>query len=144
MNAKKLGFGLMRLPLTDPNDAKSIDIDLTCKMVDAFIERGFTYFDTAWMYCGHASEDATRKFLVERYPRDSYTLAIATAFSMNSSPKRALSISTTTCFTTCACRTTKSTRISIALSGCARKRPRALSSTWASPSTTPPRCSIRS
>ena len=75
MNAKKLGFGLMRLPLTDPDNARSIDIDLTCKMVDAFIERGFTYFDTAWMYCGHASEDATKQALVDRYPRDRYTLA---------------------------------------------------------------------
>ena len=75
MNAKKLGFGLMRLPLTDPNDQRSIDIDLTCQMVDTFIERGFTYFDTAWMYCGHASEDATKKVLVDRYPRDKFTLA---------------------------------------------------------------------
>ena len=75
MNAKKLGFGLMRLPLTDPNDQKSIDIELTKQMVDTFIEKGFTYFDTAWMYCGHESENATRKALVERHPRDSFTLA---------------------------------------------------------------------
>ena len=45
---KKLGFGLMRLPLLDENDGASIDIELTKKMVDAFIENGFTYFDTAW------------------------------------------------------------------------------------------------
>ena len=44
-------------------------------MVDTFIERGFTYFDTAWMYCGFKSEDATKEFLVDRYPRDAYTLA---------------------------------------------------------------------
>ena len=75
MNTKKLGFGLMRLPLTDPNDQKSIDIELTKQMVDTFIEKGFTYFDTAWMYCGHESENATRKALVERHPRDSFTLA---------------------------------------------------------------------
>ena len=72
---KKLGFGLMRLPLLDPNDKKSIDIELTKKMVDTFIARGFTYFDTAWMYCGFESENATRKALVERYPRESFTLA---------------------------------------------------------------------
>ncbi len=72
---KKLGFGLMRLPLLDKNDKKSIDVELTKKMVDTFIERGFTYFDTAWMYCGFESENAIRKALVERYPRDSYTLA---------------------------------------------------------------------
>ena len=46
---KKLGFGLMRLPLLDENDGASIDIELTKKMVDAFIENGFTYFDTAWI-----------------------------------------------------------------------------------------------
>lgn len=72
---KKLGFGLMRLPLMDENDSKSIDIELTKKMVDTFIARGFTYFDTAWMYCGFQSENATKKVLVDRYPRDSFTLA---------------------------------------------------------------------
>ena len=37
---KKLGFGLMRLPLLDENDGASIDLELTKKMVDAFIENG--------------------------------------------------------------------------------------------------------
>ena len=72
---KKLGFGLMRLPLLDSNDAASIDIEQTKQMVDEFIEQGFTYFDTAWMYCGFASENAAKEALVDRYPRDSYTLA---------------------------------------------------------------------
>ncbi|MDO5541303.1 MAG: aldo/keto reductase [Eubacteriales bacterium] len=72
---KKLGFGLMRLPLLDDTDAASIDIETTKKMVDAFIERGFTYFDTAWMYCGFKSENAVKEVLTDRYPRDSYTLA---------------------------------------------------------------------
>jgi hypothetical protein len=72
---KKLGFGLMRLPLLDDNDAGSVDIELTKKMVDAFIEKGFTYFDTAWMYCGFQSENAVKEALVDRHPRDSYTLA---------------------------------------------------------------------
>ena len=75
MGEKKLGFGLMRLPLLDANDDKSIDIELTKKMVDKFIERGFTYFDTAWMYCGFESENAVKKALVDRYPRDKYTIA---------------------------------------------------------------------
>ncbi len=75
MGNKKLGFGLMRLPLLDANDAASIDIELTKKMVDAFIENGFTYFDTAWMYCGFNSENATKEALVKRHPRDTYTLA---------------------------------------------------------------------
>lgn len=75
MSAKKLGFGLMRLPALDPNDESKIDLELTKKMVDTFIERGFTYFDTAWMYCGFKSEDATKEVLVDRYPRESFTLA---------------------------------------------------------------------
>lgn len=75
MSEKKLGFGLMRLPLLDANDAASIDIELTKKMVDAFMEKGFTYFDTAWMYCGFNSENATKEALVKRHPRDKYTLA---------------------------------------------------------------------
>ena len=73
--AKKLGFGLMRLPLTDPNNNQSIDIEQTKKMVDVFLERGFTYFDTAWMYCGFQSEKAVKEALTSRHPRDSFTLA---------------------------------------------------------------------
>lgn len=75
MNAKKLGFGLMRLPSLDPNDPSKIDMELTKKMVDTFLEKGFTYFDTAWMYCGFQSENAAKEALVDRHPRDSYTLA---------------------------------------------------------------------
>ncbi|MCR5795836.1 MAG: aldo/keto reductase [Solobacterium sp.] len=66
----KLGFGLMRLPR---NEDGSIDIPQTSQMVDLFLEAGGTYFDTAFAYQG--SEEAIRKALVERYPRDSYTLA---------------------------------------------------------------------
>lgn len=75
MEQKKLGFGLMRLPVTDPDDPASIDIEQVKEMVDAFLERGFTYFDTAWMYCGFHSENAAKEALVDRYPRHSYTLA---------------------------------------------------------------------
>ena len=49
---KKLGFGLMRLPMKDDK----IDVEQTKVMVDHFLEAGFTYFDTAWAYAG--SEDA--------------------------------------------------------------------------------------
>ncbi len=71
---KKLGFGLMRLPTLDPKDQKSIDMDQMCQMVDMFLERGFTYFDTAWMYHDHQSEIAVREALVKRHPRDAFTL----------------------------------------------------------------------
>ncbi|SEB06050.1 hypothetical protein SAMN02910384_03258 [Pseudobutyrivibrio sp. ACV-2] len=74
-STKKLGFGLMRLPRLDPNKEDSIDVETLKKMVDTFIDRGFTYFDTAWMYCGFKSENATKEALVDRYPRDKFTLA---------------------------------------------------------------------
>ena len=64
---KKLGFG--------PSDRSSIDIDAVCRMIDEFIEHGFTYFDTAWMYCGFNSERAVKTALTSRHPRDAYTLA---------------------------------------------------------------------
>lgn len=65
----KLGFGLMRLP----KKGLHTDIEQVKHMVDLFMEAGFTYFDTAYVYMG--SEAAIRKALVERYPRESYTLA---------------------------------------------------------------------
>ena len=73
--SKKLGFGLMRLPLLNPGDAASIDLEQMKQMVDTFIERGFTYFDTAWMYCAFKSEEAVREVLVKRHDRSTYTLA---------------------------------------------------------------------
>ena len=47
---KKLGFGLMRLPLIDENDQGSIDITRFTYMVDEYLKNGFTYFDTAYPY----------------------------------------------------------------------------------------------
>lgn len=73
MNQKKLGFGLMRLPMRDPADPSSIDVEELAKMADAFLDSGFTYFDTAYAYGN--SEVAMRETLVKRYPRDSYTIA---------------------------------------------------------------------
>lgn len=71
---KKLGFGLMRLPLTDPNNNGSVDIEQLKEMVDAYLERGFTYFDTAWMYCDGQSEHAVKAAIADRYPRDRFTV----------------------------------------------------------------------
>ena len=78
---KKLGFGCMRLPLINPEDPTSVDIEQFSKMIDTFIENGFTYFDTAWAYAG--SEDAIREALVERYPREKYQLATKMAAWIN-------------------------------------------------------------
>ena len=75
MNTKKLGFGLMRLPLNDPADAAKVDYDTLCKMADRYMEAGFNYFDTANPYHGGGnSETAFRECIAKRYPRDSYTI----------------------------------------------------------------------
>lgn len=68
----KLGFGLMRLP--KGADGKA-DLETTKEMVDQFMEAGMTYFDTAYVYDDGGSERVARAALVERYPRDSFTLA---------------------------------------------------------------------
>ena len=65
----KLGFGLMRLP----KRGFVINVEQVKTMVDLFLEAGFTYFDTAFVYPG--SETAIRKALVERHARDCFTLA---------------------------------------------------------------------
>ena len=71
---RKLGFGLMRLPLTNPDDQTSIDLEKFKEMVDVYMERGFTYFDTAYPYHGGKSEEALREAVVKRYPRESFTV----------------------------------------------------------------------
>lgn len=67
----KLGFGMMRLPRVEGTN--DIDLEHTKRMVDAFIEAGGRYFDTAFIYEG--SEEATKAALCDRYPRESYYLA---------------------------------------------------------------------
>mgnify|MGYP002625553996 CR=1 FL=1 len=92
MSEKKLGFGLMRLPLREIADTKrefrndryngymsagkiEVNMDRSCAMVDEFISKGFTYFDTSHVYLNGASEEITRKILIERHKRDTFTIA---------------------------------------------------------------------
>ena len=72
---KKLGFGMMRLPLTDPKDQIQVDRPQARAMMDAFLARGFTYVDTAYFYHGKESERVVKDILTSRYPRESYYLA---------------------------------------------------------------------
>ncbi len=67
----QLGFGMMRLPEKDGR----IEIDHVCEMVDRYMEAGFNYFDTAYIYHGGHSEEAVGEAVVKRYPRDSFMLA---------------------------------------------------------------------
>ena len=70
---KNLGFGMMRLPvISGPTD---FDYKQLNEMVDAFLEAGYTYFDTSFVYHNGESEEATRRALVERHPRESFTVA---------------------------------------------------------------------
>ena len=67
----KLGFGLMRLPEADGK----IDLPAVCRMVDAYMEAGLNYFDTAYVYHGGSSEKVVKEALAARYPRDSFLVA---------------------------------------------------------------------
>ncbi len=70
-NMPRLGFGLMRLPQKDGK----IDHEQVCKMVDAYLEAGLNYFDTAYVYHGGLSEVEVREAIVRRHPRDSFRVA---------------------------------------------------------------------
>ena len=67
----KIGFGLMRLPETDG----VIDLDKVCRMVDSYLDAGFNYFDTAYVYHGGNSEKTVKEAIVKRHPRESFTIA---------------------------------------------------------------------
>lgn len=67
---KNFGFGCMRLPM----NGDAVDTAETCRMVDAFLEAGFNYFDTAHGYIQGKSETALKTCLTSRYPRDRYIL----------------------------------------------------------------------
>lgn len=71
----KLGFGLMRLPKMEDATGERIDVEQVERMVDAFLDAGLTYFDTAYVYHDGQSERVAREALVERHPREAFTLA---------------------------------------------------------------------
>ena len=68
----KLGFGLMRLPHLENGET---DIEQVKAMVDLFLEAGGTYFDTAYVYDNGKSERAFKEAVIDRYPRENYTIA---------------------------------------------------------------------
>ena len=72
---KRFGMGCLRLPLLNPQDQKSIDYDTLEKMIDIYLDRGFKYFDTSYIYHGELSEVALGKALADRHPRDSFLLS---------------------------------------------------------------------
>ena len=58
-----LGFGAMRMP----NETD------TAKMIDTFLDSGYNYFDTAYIY--GSSEEVLKKTLIKRHPRHSFLIA---------------------------------------------------------------------
>lgn len=75
LNMKKLGLGMMRLPKLEGGADADIDKKQTADMIDLFLERGFKYIDTAFMYHDGESEKAVGELLVSRHPRESFFLA---------------------------------------------------------------------
>ena len=69
-----LGLGMMRLPVNN-GEAANIDFEHLNSMVDAYIQAGYHYFDTSYVYHEGKSEEALRKAVVERYPREQLTIA---------------------------------------------------------------------
>lgn len=67
---KNFGFGCMRLPMK----GEKVDFDRTQELFDLFLERGFNYFDVASPYQGGQSQEAVRRCLAQRHPRESFVL----------------------------------------------------------------------
>ena len=70
----KLGFGWMRLPQRSENP-EDIDFEQVNQMVDAYLDAGFDYFDTSYVYHNGKSENAIKRCLISRYPREKFRLA---------------------------------------------------------------------
>lgn len=68
----KLGFGCMRLPLADDG---GVDVAAFSELVDAFLDGGLNYFDTARPYHSGGSEGAVAAALCARHDRSEFLLA---------------------------------------------------------------------
>ena len=80
---KKLGFGFMRLPTFPGKPESEIDYEQVKKMVDLYMQRGFTYYDTAYRYHGGKSEEAIRIAVSERFDRDKFQVTTKLPVSKN-------------------------------------------------------------
>ena len=68
----RMGFGFLRLPRAN---GEAVDMALLNQLVDAFLNQGGTYFDTAYTYLDGQSEIAFRGAVVERYSKDRFQIA---------------------------------------------------------------------
>jgi len=67
----QLGFGYLRVPMKDGK----ADPEASNALIDRFLEKGYTYFDTARGYMDEKSEEGLRECLVKRHPRESFCIA---------------------------------------------------------------------
>lgn len=72
---KPLGMGCLRLPLFDEKDPGNIDMEKAQRHIDRYMEAGYKYYDTSYVYHNGNSERALGKLLVDRYPRDSFLIS---------------------------------------------------------------------
>ena len=92
-----LGFGAMRLPVSDSIPGTPIDEEKTEEMVDFALRHGVNYFDTAYGYHDGTSEVVMGKVL-GKYPRDSYYLATKfPGYDLSNMDNAAWNISTSIC-----------------------------------------------
>ena len=57
----RIAFGMMRLPLFNEEDQKSIDFEHVDRMVELCMEKGVNFFDSAYPYHFGESEKAIKR-----------------------------------------------------------------------------------
>ena len=70
LQKNKIGFGFLRLP----EKGAAYDWDAIDRMVDLYQEKGGIWFDTCYTYLDGFSEEAVRRCVAERKPRESFKL----------------------------------------------------------------------
>ena len=95
----KLGFGFLRLPKADAQNEQAIDWPLLYEMVDTFLSRGGTYFDTAYTYLDGASLERLFRLLISCPPGISKRLGTVRNTLRSSAPGVAWRGSMFTCCT---------------------------------------------
>ncbi len=76
---KRLGMGCLRFPVYDESKQAEINMEAAQEIIDLFMEHGYNYFDTSWIYHSGNSEVALGKLLVDKYPRDSFLISTKNA-----------------------------------------------------------------
>jgi len=63
VSISRLGFGSMRLPMTEVEGKQVVDEDKAIPLIHRAFELGVNYIDSAWFYCDHLSEYTVGKAL---------------------------------------------------------------------------------